>query len=126
MTRINCGIPPVELEREHLIAELREITRPANKIKSGKFSMEGQPSEFKLGEGHEKFFYDKIKYLHKRYVDLYHEAKFVRKYNVRFFGNAFKGIPDEYYNDYEPTERDRNLVRKRIADRLSGIKYQKK
>lgn len=25
MTRINCGIPPAELTREHLIAEHREI-----------------------------------------------------------------------------------------------------
>ena len=56
MTRINAGIPPVELTDKHLIAEHREIKRIPNLISKGKYNMNGQPSEFKLGIGHVKFF----------------------------------------------------------------------
>ena len=64
MTRINCGIPPAELTREHLIAEHREIKRVPNKIRKrleeGKeINFKGQPEKFKLGTGHEKFFVKK-------------------------------------------------------------------
>jgi hypothetical protein len=65
MTRINVGIDPKTLNRQMLIAEHREIKRIPNVIKSGRFSMTNQPSEFTLGTGHVKFFYDKILFLKK-------------------------------------------------------------
>ena len=117
MTRINCGIPPEELTDKHLIAEHREITRIPNAIRSGRFNLFGQPDEFTLNEGHVKFFYDKLRYLEKRYTSLYLEC-IKRDFNVTYKGDAFGNIPKKYMGDYEPTDRDRQIVRERIALRL--------
>ena len=72
MTRINVGVLPKELHDKHLIAEHREIKRIPNTIRNGRFKLDGQPSEFKLGKGHVKFFYDKLMYLKNRYERLFH------------------------------------------------------
>ena len=50
MTRINL-VPPAELCDQHLLAEHRELTRIPNAVAKGKFSLKGQPSDYKLGEG---------------------------------------------------------------------------
>ena len=65
MTRINIGIPPANLTRQHLIAEHREIKRISNQISKGRFNLKDQPKDFTLGTGHVKFFYDKLGYLKK-------------------------------------------------------------
>ena len=118
MTRINCGIPPAELTDKHLMAEHREIKRIPNCISKGKYSMKGQPDEFTLGTGHVKFFYDKLLYLFRRYESLYMECK-KRGFNVTYYGRAFSGTPPSLWNDYRPTDRDREIIRKRIAERLA-------
>ena len=69
MTRINSGVDPKELSDKHLIAEHREIKRIPNKVKSGKYDITDQPKFFKMGTGHVKFFYDKLKYLYDRYCN---------------------------------------------------------
>lgn len=121
MTRINVGIDPKTLNRQMLIAEHREIKRIPNVIKSGRFSMSKQPSEFTLGTGHVKFFYDKILFLKKRYESIYNEC-INRGYNVTYFGSAFDGIPSKYMNDYRPSARDKQLLEERIAQRLKSRK----
>lgn len=120
MTRVNVGVKPSELCRQHLIAEHREIKRIPNVIKSGRFSMKGQPDTFKLGEGHVKFFYNKLGYIKNRYISLYKEC-IKRNYNVTNFIDAFDGIPDEYMGDYTPTERDRQIILDRINERLGKL-----
>jgi hypothetical protein len=121
MTRINVGIDPKTLNRQMLIAEHREIKRIPNVIKSGRFSMTKQPSEFTLGTGHVKFFYDKILFLKNRYESIYNEC-INRGYNVTYFGSAFDGIPRKYMNDYHPSARDKQLLEERIAQRLKPRK----
>src|SRR5690606_22400725 len=113
MTRINCGITPAELTREHLISEHREIKRIPNCISKGKYSLKGQPSKFKLGTGHVKFFYDKLLYLKNRYEELYAEC-IRRNFNVTYYGDAWNDVPKELMNDYKPTDNDRSIVRDRI------------
>ena len=54
MTRINL-VPPEELCDQHLLAEHRELTRIPNAVAKGKFHLKGQPTEYKLGEGHVRF-----------------------------------------------------------------------
>lgn len=121
MTRINVGIDPKTLNRQMLIAEHREIKRIPNVIKSGRFSMTNQPSEFTLGTGHVKFFYDKILFLRKRYESIYSEC-IRRGYNVTYFGSAFDGVPSKYMNDYHPSARDKQLIEERIEQRLKSRK----
>lgn len=121
MTRINCGISPKELTNKHLMAEFYEIIRIPNAIKSGRAKVENIPDKFKLGTGHVKFFYNKLLYLRTRYDLLYLELK-NRKYNVSYNENIWKDLPRELYNDYIPTEDDRQIVRQRILERLNGIK----
>lgn len=121
MTRINVGIKPSELHNRHLLAEHREIKRIPNAIAKGKYSLAGIPEKFKLGTGHVKFFYNKLLYLHFRYLDLYAEC--VRRgFNVTCYNECFYNMPDELYNDYTPTEYDRQLVQERIAQRIKESK----
>lgn len=117
MTRINVGIKPNELSRQHLLAEAREIKRVPNLIKLGKFNMTGQPEQFTLGTGHVKFFYDKLGYLKKRYISLYQEC-LNRGYNVTDFSSAWDGVPEEFMGDYTPTQRDRDIIVERLKERL--------
>ena len=119
MTRINVGVDPSELTREHLIAEHREITRIPNCVRRGRFSLSGTPANFKLGEGHVKFFYCRLLYLYKRYNRIYNEC-IRRGYNVSAKHNAFTdpGIDKKHWNDYTPTHNDRQLILERINERL--------
>ena len=113
MTRINAGITPFELSGKHLIAEHREIKRIPNVVSKGKYNLTGQPEEFTLGTGHVKFFYTRLLYLKKRYEELYKEC-LKRGYNVSYYGDAWNDVPKELMNDYEPTERDRQIIQQRI------------
>jgi deoxyribonuclease (pyrimidine dimer) len=117
MTRINAGVRPSELSRQHLIAEHREITRIPNAVKSGRCSFSGIPSEFKLGEGHVKFFYRRLLYLKKRYQSLLDECK-ERNYNVTDKTDAFNDLPNDCFNDWEETPAARELILARIKERL--------
>ena len=74
MTRINL-VPPSELCDQHLLAEHRELTRIPNAVAKGKFHLKGQPAEYKLGEGHVRFFFNKMAFLKKRYDALHAECR---------------------------------------------------
>jgi len=120
MTRINCGIPPVELSNKHLLAEHREMKRIPNVVRKGRFSLKGQPSQFTLGTGHVKFFYDKLGYLLDRYKQVYAECK-ARGFNVTDFSDSWQGIDPHLMGNYNPTERDKQLIRQRIKQRLAKM-----
>lgn len=126
MTRINVGVNPKELCREHLLAECRELKRIPNNVKKGKYKMDVPlPSSFNLGKGHERFFIDKLLYLQRRYKSLREEA-LNRNYNVTDFSDAFDNLPKHLLNDYTPTERDRSIVLERIEERLKVMNQRKK
>jgi deoxyribonuclease (pyrimidine dimer) len=112
---------PSELNNKHLLAEAREIKRIPNCIAKGKYNMKGQPSEFTLGTGHVKFFYDKLGYLKNRYESLYSECV-KRGFNVQYYGDAWNDVPKELMGDYSPTKRDREILLERINERLTNIK----
>lgn len=120
MTRVNVGIFPEELSNQLLIAELREIKRIPNLIKSGKFNLNKIPDRFTLGTGHVAFFYNKLGYLKKRYQKLYQEARkdvVERRLNVQDFSDSFENIDPYFMNDYEETERDRNILLERFREK---------
>ncbi|MCK9476571.1 MAG: pyrimidine dimer DNA glycosylase/endonuclease V [Candidatus Muirbacterium halophilum] len=116
MTRINVAILPKELSDKHLIAEHREIKRIPNCVAKGRFSLKDQPTQFKLGTGHVKFFYDKLLYLKNRYESLYQECV-NRGFNVTYYGDAWDEIPVELMNDYNETKRDREILLQRIKEK---------
>lgn len=118
MTRINVGIPPCELTTKHLIAEHREIVRIPNCVTKGRYSLKDQPQTFKLGKGHVKFFYTKLRYLKKRYEEIYAECLRLG-YKVSYYGDAWDNIPNEFMNDYTPTENDIAIIKQRIHERLN-------
>lgn len=120
MTRINCGIPPEELTDRHLMAEHREIKRIPNCVSKGKYSMSNQPTQFTLGTGHIKFFYDKLLYLKNRYENIYQECR-NRNFNVTYYGNAWDNVPIELMNDYHPTNNDIQIITERINQKLNKI-----
>jgi hypothetical protein len=121
MTRINTGIYAKELPDKLLLAELREIKRIPNLIRQGKYNMKGQPSEFTLGTGHVKFFYDKLQYLLDRYNSLRWEALY-RGFKVSDWTEAWEGVPEELMNNYTETNRDRQMLIERIREKGFELK----
>jgi len=116
MTRINL-VPPAELCDQHLLAEHRELTRIPNAVAKGKFSLKGQPEDYKLGEGHVRFFFNKLAFLKQRY-DLLHKECLARGFNVQYFWA--EELPDDpnLWQNYLPTENALALNRERIALRM--------
>lgn len=123
MTRFSAGVRAKQLCDIHLRKERIEILRVPNKLKSGKYNPKTViPKKFKLGTGHEVFFKDKIKYVFNRYQELTEEC-IKRGFNVTDYSDAFKDIPDEYYNDWDDNVKEvRDIVVERITERLNGMK----
>ena len=116
MTRINCGIKPKELSNKHLFAEIRELKRIPNCIKNGKYNLDGIPENFKLGTGHVKFFYNKLRYLHKRFLGLQFEW-LSRGFTMGNYIEVFNDLPSHLYNDYKPTQADRDILIERLKQK---------
>jgi deoxyribonuclease (pyrimidine dimer) len=118
MTRINVAVRPIELTDKHLIAEHREIKRSPNCIKKGRYNLDGMPDKFTLGTGHVKFFYNKLEYLHYRYLELYDEC-IKRGFNVTDYSECFDDLPADLYNWYDEQPNDRTIILQRINERLN-------
>ena len=124
MTRINI-IDPKELADQHLVAEYREIFMVGSSLqrsiasKNWSKTLEELPEKFTLNAGHVKFFYNKGLYLDKRYHQLVHEMRQrgmtpdpSRRFKVEQW-------PLELWNDWEPSLRDKQIIRERIKERIS-------
>jgi deoxyribonuclease (pyrimidine dimer) len=123
MTRINI-IDPTELTDQHLIAEYREILMVGGSLKrtlnskSG-FQQSRVSERYTLNRGHVYFFYDKGRYLHKRYLHLIYEMRF-RGFNPdmgrRFPTEMF--VDNNLYNDWSPSIEDYKIIRERIQQKI--------
>ena len=121
MTRINI-VPTRELADQHLVAEYRELfmvgSALARTLKSPNKdkSLSSIPEKFTLNTGHVKFFYNKGRYLHKRYDELVEEMK--RRGMNPDPERVFKRDqwPDELYQDWEPDDQELAIVRQRIQE----------
>lgn len=116
MTRINL-VPPAELCDQHLLAEHRELTRIPNAVAKGKYSLAGQPEDYRLGTGHVRFFFDKLGFLKARHAALHAEC-LARGFKVQ---NIWpQALPDDptLWKDYKPTPAALALNRERIAARM--------
>ena len=125
MTRINI-IPVKELFDQHLIAEYREITMVPAALKRTINSKSGLKlskinNTFTLNKGHVYFFYNKGKYLHKRYKEIVKEMRargFQPNPNRKFPKNIF--IENNLYNDWQPSVEDYKIIRERIKSKIKA------
>ena len=125
MTRINI-VPTRELADQHLVAEYRELfmvgSALARTLKSPNKdkSLSSIPEKFTLNTGHVKFFYNKGRYLHKRYDELVEEMK--RRGMNPDPERVFKRDqwPDELYQDWQPDDQELAIVRQRIQERIDA------
>ena len=124
MTRINI-ISPSELTDQHLIAEYREIFMVPGSLKRTLISKNGYlqskvPKEYTLNSGHVYFFYNKGKYLNKRYNLIIKEMK-LRGFNPdkerKFPKDIF--INNDLYNDWSPNQNDIKIIRQRISEKIA-------
>ena len=93
------------------------MTRIPNAVARGRFSLVGQPADYKLGEGHVRFFFDKLAFLQRRYAALHQEC-LARGFRVQ---NIWpQDLPDtpSLWRDYQPTEQALALNRERITARM--------
>jgi len=127
MSRINIGIAPSDLTDKHLLAEHREIKRICylfNKHKKLIKTMNYKiPNDFRLGEGHLKFFLDKGAYTYYRYLEIHKECK-KRGFKVKDYSrNWFEAYSkySEYFNNYKPSSDDISIIKDRIKRRLANI-----
>lgn len=122
MTRINL-IDPTELLDQHLIAEYREIrllTQNMRRIFASKSggNKDRIPKQFTLNKGHVIFFLDKGKYIHNRYQLLQAEMR-KRGFTPQHEQIDISVWPEGYFNDWQPSEADKEIVRDRIRLRVS-------
>ncbi len=124
MTRINC-VPPSELCDKHLGAEYHELPRVVNLARNAfrnydKKRMSSIPSQYTTGSGHVKFFYNKIGYIQRRYIEIVGECR-KRGRRVHFADLDVAGIPDSFMNEWTPDEEDLARNRARLAERLVSM-----
>lgn len=129
MTRVNVGIRPSELQNKLLGSELHEIIRIPNLVRarlqvSTVMHIKGLvPKTFRLNTGHVTFFYDKLKYIHRRYRALCLSAA-QREFDVDQLPDEFftEDIPNALLGDYRATKRDRAILLARFKARGHSLR----
>jgi len=114
MTRVNL-VHPRRLADQHLIAEYYEILGIAGHARKHP-GLDRVPARFTLGEGHVRFFKDKLGYLAERHERIREEMRrrgFAPR--VRF---SLAGFSGKQRGSWRPTERDARIVRQRMLQRI--------
>lgn len=129
MTRIDCA-PVEELSDSHLISNYKELPRAFGYIrrrlsKNLPLVDKSTPTHYTMGEGHVKFFYNKFLWLKRRYREI-HKEMIARGFRPSFEENYdIQDIMDltwgtiESNGRWEPNERDMEISRARIKERVS-------
>jgi deoxyribonuclease (pyrimidine dimer) len=126
MTRINL-ISPIALTDQHLIAEYKEITQVHGSLTRTLNSKKGldvnRISETcPLNGGHVYFFYNKLAYLKNRYLSLANEMMDRGFKPVAYMRNLdrISSYPQHLYNDYNPSNTEKELLKERIESRINN------
>lgn len=128
MTRINV-VPPHTLHSKHLLAEYRELPRVFTLARRAmeRGDMGNIPEQYTLGQGHVRFFYDKLAWLSRRWSHLKVEMH-LRGYkmNSAMLDSVSKTC-DELtqsclWGDWTPTVEAYYLNSQRILERLRTMK----
>lgn len=126
MTRINL-VPPQCLTDKHLMAEYHELPRIFTAVRKlydvGKTIEDVDiPTQYVLGNGHMKFFYNKLNYLTQRYKQLFSELDW-RCYNIDvekcnlIIRDAYRWCHSECFGEYTPTPEEIYLNMARLSKR---------
>jgi len=121
MTRINI-IPPYHLSDQHLIAEHKEILqlcgsyRVSAKSKRG-IRAEDIPEQFTLNTGHVKFFYNKMAYIHERFLSVKREMA-RRQVNSNVDMDISQFIKNGHYNLWTPDKEAYITITQRIREKI--------
>jgi hypothetical protein len=121
MSRINVLIEPRSLVDAHLLAEIRELPRVLNTVKSGKAKIGNKTDVFKLSSGHITFFYSRLKFLVIRHKDLIKEAN-LRGFKTLDYSESYKDLPQHLFNDWKPSKDVKQILVERISERLRGMR----
>lgn len=137
MTRINC-VPVYHLCRQHLIAEYREIPRVFDLARKWYWRHEASrefalrrpsldrsdtlPDRYGMGQGHVRFFYDKLGYIRQRHAELATEMR-RRGYvtNLDCSETAI-GLPDWMQKDWKPEVTDLSANWRRIFESIRKMR----
>lgn len=120
MTRVNTLHPRV-LTNEHLVVELRELSRIPNAIAEGRAIVNNLPRKYTMGEGHVKFFYDKLLFIKFRHDALRLEYK-KRTGKDYSFKIDLKGCPRELCNNWTPDKEACLVNYGRLEEKLYNRK----
>lgn len=120
MTRINLTLVS-ELADQHLMAEYRELPRIFGAVR--KRVAEGKkfndiPSDFRLGAGHVKFFYDKCGFLFLRQQEIIEEL-LERGFAISNTHVDVADIPLCLMNDFVPSAADIALSQARLDEKIA-------
>lgn len=114
MVRINI-LSPEKLADQHLIAEYNEILMLLGHVR--KFpNVNRTPADYCLGNGHITFFKNKLLYLKKRHELLKKEMR-KRGYETNKTVEL-EQFNKELINDWKPKACDKEIIRKRITQKL--------
>lgn len=125
MTRINL-VDPSQLTDKHLMAEYRELPRVFTAVR--KLQDQGKspkdidiPETYVLGQGHVKFFYDKLIFLRIRYVAIQNELN-CRGFNLNVdqyiqISKQAKSIDKQWQGLYYPSPEEIYMNMARICKR---------
>ena len=133
MTRVNV-LPIASLEPKILSGEFHEITRVFTHVRKAVESgrdvsdIDIKP-HYLLGQGHVKFFYNKLEYVARRYLCLafelrYRAIKSGNKSNcdlpkvLKTIADARRDIPAQWWGDYTPTPEAMEINQDRLDNPL--------
>lgn len=126
MTRINV-VPVTELSDKHLSGEFHEISRVFTLARKSGSAHPKAPTQYTLGKGHVRFFYDKLEYIACRYHSLAHELSlraFLKKRESKVdMDRVRKVVLDarlevpHLFGNYKPTPESLAISRQRLLER---------
>lgn len=130
MTRIN---PITRFSDQLLINALGEEPRILNsvlqRIEKG-ILFDDIPEHFTLGTGHNKFFFNKCKWIYSHYIDL--RAEYYNRFGKDYSKDHLQEVTERYdkifdskpflCNMWYPTSKDENIVLNRILERSKHYK----
>lgn len=127
MTRINV-VPIEELNDAHLALEHYELVRVYRLVRLAIGRGETpddwrNPSTYRMGAGHVRFFYPRLGFVQRREIQLHVEMLY-RGLSLIREEQELHDIPAEWFGGYEPTEEAIAINRQRLQQRIDEFEMQ--